>query len=106
MLVTIFFGLPETLYVRSRTNLRTADKPLDDVHLSKKTYINRLALWSNHPELHLKANQFVLPAFKVSLWHHIWENEPTRIRWRGTPAYSFHVYTTRHSMDLQAFCLL
>lgn len=66
MLVTIFFGLPETLYLRSRTNLRTADKPLDDVHLNKKTYINRLALWSNHPELHLKANQFVLPAFKMA----------------------------------------
>lgn len=65
MLVTIFFGLPETLYVRSRTNFRTADKPLDDVRLSKKTYMSRLALWSNHPELHLKANQFVLPAFKV-----------------------------------------
>ena len=65
MLVTIFFGLPETLYVRSRTNLRISDKPLDDVHLAKKTYMKRLALWSNHPELHLKANQFVLPAFKV-----------------------------------------
>jgi hypothetical protein len=77
MLVTIFFGLPETLYVRSRTNLRTADKPLDDVHLSKKTYINRLALWSNHPELHLKANQFVLPAFKVSLQNRIWRNKIT-----------------------------
>ena len=65
MLVTIFFGLPETLYIRSRTNLQIADTPLDHAHLTKKTYVSRLALWSNHPELHLKANQFVLPAFKV-----------------------------------------
>lgn len=65
MLVTIFFGLPETLYTRSQTNLRTADRPLGDAFLTKKTYMSRLALWSDHPELHLRANQFVLPAFKV-----------------------------------------
>lgn len=66
MLVVIIFFLPETLYIRSRTNLRTADKPLDAAPLTKKTYMSRLALWSNHPELHLRANQFVLPALKVS----------------------------------------
>ena len=105
MLLIIFFCLPETLFLRSQRNLRTADEPLYDARLTKKTYANRLALWSNHPELHLKANQFVIPAFKVSC-----SFEKSRsmklmyVRWRGIQVYYSPVSTMQHSMDSQAFC--
>jgi len=59
----IFFGLPETLYIRSEYERRS---PEERVRLSTKTYANRLRLWSNHPELKLRAHQFVLPAFKMA----------------------------------------
>jgi hypothetical protein len=34
--------------------------------MTAKTYVSRLRLWTSHPELHLKAKQFVLPAFKMA----------------------------------------
>lgn len=68
MLVIIFFGLPETLYIRRPETLQQARniKDNENLRLDTKTYINRLALWSHHPELHLRVNQFIIPAFKMA----------------------------------------
>jgi hypothetical protein len=62
MFALIFFCLPETLFVRKGRKLRTTGTTIP---LSAKTYVNRLALWSHHPELRLKPSQFVLPVIKV-----------------------------------------
>jgi hypothetical protein len=67
MLVLIFFCLPETLFVRKGKTLRTTRTTTP---LSTETYVKRLALWSHHPELELKPNQFVLPAIKVRVRNH------------------------------------
>ena len=66
LLLVITFLLPETLYLRKSTLLRTSGAAPSPQKQTTKTYTNRLALWSNHPELKLKANQFVIPAFKMA----------------------------------------
>lgn len=66
ILLTTFFFMPETLYLRSGKHLRNTTEQTDEAKLDMKTYTKRLALWTHHPELHLKANQFVLPAFKMA----------------------------------------
>jgi len=61
--VIIFFCMPETLYVRAnkpRLNPNTRRG-----YISKKTYMNAMRLWSSHPELKLRANQFILPSLKM-----------------------------------------
>lgn len=63
MLVLIFFCMPETLYVRSEHGLRASE--INET-IGKRSYINGLRLWSNHPDLKLKPNQFILPAFKMA----------------------------------------
>ena len=64
MLVVTFFCLPETLYVRHDKSLLTADAPKPV--FTKQIYMSRLRLWSHHPELKLRLNQFVLPTFKMA----------------------------------------
>jgi MFS family permease len=64
ILVTIFFCMPETLYVRHnkpRINSNTRRG-----YITKAIYMKGLRLWSTHPELKLRANQFVLPSIKMA----------------------------------------
>ena len=64
ILVTIFFCMPETLYVRHnkpRINSNTRRG-----YITKAIYVKGLRLWSTHPELKLRANQFVLPSIKMA----------------------------------------
>lgn len=63
MLVVIFFGLPETLYIRDRQRdlaYTTSNK------FGTATYISRLKLYSHNPELRLRLSQFVWPSLKMA----------------------------------------
>jgi MFS family permease len=64
VLVLIFFCMPETLYVRHHQPRVTPDTRRG--YISKATYLKGLRLWSHHPELKLRANQFVLPSIKMA----------------------------------------
>jgi len=61
MLVVIFFGLPETLYIR--TTSASSDIP---PAFSSKTYLQRLKLVSHNPALRLRLSQFVWPSLKMA----------------------------------------
>ncbi|KAK6394937.1 hypothetical protein LTR65_001125 [Meristemomyces frigidus] len=64
MFVVIFFCLPETLYVRYPTAAAAAalsEKP----RLGVKAYVHRLKLWTRHPDLKLRAGDFVVPSIKM-----------------------------------------
>lgn len=61
MLVVIFFCLPETLYVRYPRNAPPPEKP----RLGAKAYLQALKLYTRHPDLKLKASNFVLPTIKM-----------------------------------------
>jgi MFS family permease len=77
MFVTAFFFLPETLYIRNSdivhraqhdgrgTTIVSAEAPVQP-KLTWKTYLARLKLISHHPELKLRANQFVIPSLKMA----------------------------------------
>ena len=62
--VLIFFCMPETLYVRAGKPRITENTKRG--YISKKTYMDAMRLWSNHPELTIKASQFVLPSIKMA----------------------------------------
>jgi MFS family permease len=64
VLVIIFFCMPETLYVRH--NKPRIDSNTRRGHITKAVYMKGLRLWSIHPELKLRANQFVLPSIKMA----------------------------------------
>ena len=61
MFVVIFFGLPETLYVRYPTSAPPAEKP----RLGMSAYLHQLKIWTRHPDLKLRATDFVLPNLKM-----------------------------------------
>jgi MFS family permease len=61
MFVIIFFCLPETLYVRQPTTVVPAAPP----RMGMKGYLHGLKLWTRHPDLRLKATDFVIPTVKM-----------------------------------------
>lgn len=62
MFTVIFFCLPETLYVRHPTQ---PSPPSENSKLGFKDYVQRLKLWTDHPDLHLRTNEFVIPSLKM-----------------------------------------
>jgi len=58
------FCLPETLYVSNGSTSNTV--ATESVQLSKKTYAGWLKLWTRHPDLRLRANQFILPSLRMA----------------------------------------
>ena len=76
MFVVAFFCLPETLYIRKGNTVHNgqhggmgtasiaAEAPTQP-KMTWKTYLARLKLYSHHPELKLRANQFVIPSLKM-----------------------------------------
>jgi hypothetical protein len=102
MLATIFFGLPETLYLRSSQTFPQVEVPTSDRAFNARTYRSRLALWSNHPELNIKANQFVLPAFKVAEKPLFLMMKLSLSRWLDTRVYSSRACTMQRSMGSPA----
>ena len=62
--IIIFFCMPETLYIRAGKPRISSDTRRG--YISKATYMKNMALWSNHPELKLRANQFVLPSLTMA----------------------------------------
>lgn len=62
MFVVIFFCLPETLYVRYPT---TVDAPPKKPRLGPAAYLKSLKLWTRHPDLKLRAGDFVLPSIRM-----------------------------------------
>ncbi|KAK0267592.1 hypothetical protein LTR91_025115 [Friedmanniomyces endolithicus] len=61
MFVVIFFCLPETLYVRYPTTA----PPVESPRLGMSGYVRGLKLWTRHPDLKLRARDFVLPILKM-----------------------------------------
>ncbi len=61
MFLVIFFCLPETLYVRYPTAAPPVERPL----LGLKGYLRGLNLWTRHPDLKLRARDFILPNLKM-----------------------------------------
>ncbi|KAK5204663.1 hypothetical protein LTR99_006854 [Exophiala xenobiotica] len=77
MLITAFFCLPETLYIRngraSQPASFDATKPSTTIALSpgqpkfnRSIYLSRLRLYSRFPQLTLRLDQFVIPALKMA----------------------------------------
>jgi len=77
MFITAFFCLPETLYIRKQAPTEhqpekvatTADQshiPHPSSRTTRKTYLLHLKPWSHYPQLHLRANQFIIPALKMA----------------------------------------
>jgi MFS family permease len=71
MLMTAFFCLPETLYIRKTPASSRADTPKLPIpapkpRFTKETYLSRLRLWSDLPGTKLSPNQFVIPALKMA----------------------------------------
>lgn len=74
MLLTAFFCLPETLYIRRAPipppGLNVTELPAEDhptqVRFTKAIYFSRLRLYTNFPHLTLRPNQFVIPALKMA----------------------------------------
>jgi multidrug resistance protein len=65
MLLVITFCLPETLYIRDPTRLtRTVSER--EVDFTPRTYVSRLRLYSDFPELKLRWNQFIIPSIKMA----------------------------------------
>jgi MFS family permease len=62
--LTVFFCFPETLYVRKPSTNTTAPPAFPKPTL--KTFIHSLRLYTTYPELKLRPNQFVLPAFRMA----------------------------------------
>ncbi|OAG41039.1 hypothetical protein AYO21_04652 [Fonsecaea monophora] len=70
ILITAFFCLPETLYLRKRdvdtSKPDLLKSPIEHrPRFTKEVYFSRMRLRSNFPELRLRPNQFVLPALKM-----------------------------------------
>ncbi|KAK3066227.1 hypothetical protein LTR53_017515 [Teratosphaeriaceae sp. CCFEE 6253] len=61
MFVVIFFCLPETLYVRSPSRTPSVERP----RLGLRPYLHQLMPWTTHPDLKLRATDFVLPNLKM-----------------------------------------
>lgn len=66
MLVSIFFLLPETLYLRDVSNLTHTMEERENLHLNAKTYVSRLRLYTDFPELKLKISHFVWPSLRMA----------------------------------------
>jgi MFS family permease len=77
MFVTAFFLLPETLYIRKigvvhsgqhdgKGTTTVSPEAPTQAKLTWKTYLAHLKLYSHHPELKLRANQFVIPSLKMA----------------------------------------
>ena len=61
MLVVIFFGLPETLYIRTISTRRDIPPVFGPA-----TYLMRLKLVSHNPSMRLRLSQFVWPSLKMA----------------------------------------
>ena len=61
MFVVILLCLPETLYVRSPSATAPPKKP----EMGFDAYVHRLELWTRHPDLKLRAGDFVLPTVRM-----------------------------------------
>ena len=61
MLIVIFFGLPETLYIRTIS----AGKDITPA-FGPESYLKRLKLISHNPALRLRLSQFVWPSLKMA----------------------------------------
>ena len=61
MFMVIFFCLPETLYFRQPTAAALPQKP----QMRFKAYVQRLKLRTSHPDLKLRASEFVIPSVKM-----------------------------------------
>jgi multidrug resistance protein len=70
MLFTAFFCLPETLYMRTWSTTKHESKEslalTRPVKFTKDSYVSRLRLWSDFPELKLRPSHFVIPALKMA----------------------------------------
>jgi multidrug resistance protein len=66
MLVSIFFLLPETLYLRDVSNLTQTMEERENLRLNAKTYASRLKLYTKFPELKLKISHFVWPSLRMA----------------------------------------
>ena len=74
MLLIIFFGFPETLYVPSSAALAKdgATNPLSPQEpSSSRSYLNRLKPFSHHPSVHLRWSDFVLPTLKMARYPNV-----------------------------------
>ncbi|MCJ1302020.1 hypothetical protein MMC08_004821 [Hypocenomyce scalaris] len=66
MLVVVVVALPETLYIRDPAAMTGTARRREGGESGWAGYRRRLRLWSSYPELKLRANQFVVPAFKMA----------------------------------------
>lgn len=63
MLATMIVS-PKTLHVRNGSTSNTV--ATESVQLSKNMFASRLKLWTRHPDLRLRANQFILPSLRMA----------------------------------------
>jgi len=64
LVIMVFFCYPETLYVRDLSRLARSRE--ERPKFTTKLFFKRLRLFSRYPELKLRANQFVIPVFKMA----------------------------------------
>ena len=67
MVITVFFLLPETLYIRKPT-IEEDKRPTLNGRFGFKTYISRMRLYSKNPQLDLKLKQFVWPSIRMAMY--------------------------------------